>query len=745
MSYSWRNFKIHRFYGLDLKTNTIDTKDGYSLDLSNVFQDTTGVISKRRGNEVMFSSDETSTTEIDEIGSAVLGGTKYYFKFSGGDFHHATTITGAITTISPTPAISTTNQIWWAVMDDKLFFVDGINILRFFDPAISTTTIIDSIVYDRPTAIPSASSGTGFDYIYTVEHGFSTTSTSAESTASPHQIGGSAVNITVPSAINSGDTIAVNDRIRIYSRSNTTIGTYKNVTPGTGSTSEGVYETDVNGSNYLRITSTAANYIISTNAINDNQPNLYTDLGVVGNKSLKDETLTDIPLTGLTVHYGRFIGWANDTVYNSKVTNPHVWPSDTANFEAFQYTVGEGDGENIQGCISYLESLYVFKKTQIFVFGGIGPDNTGNNAYSFRRLETNGIGLIAPKSLKVVGEERSNILLWLSDQGFYGSDGTSPVRVGEKIETDIFTFSQSNLESAVAIHHKRDGAYLCFLGPSSNRIGYFLDTRKDQGDVTGWFKFRNIPIKNIYWDSDRYIFGTYNGFCGSERIDNLSTDFSDIRINYLSFSDVDTSADTLTFSAAHGMSTGDAVVIRTNGTIPAGLTANTTYYVIRDSNAVIRLAASSADATAGNEIDITSQGSGTHSIVGSKAINSYYTTNWINFKSTSSVKKLAKTQLSFDATAVSISLDVSYAYDWVNSFQDSQTITIASSHSWGSGTWGSFVWGSGANAVPKSVATARRKVRAIRYKFENNTINQDFNLQALEVPFDLIRNRNNFA
>ena len=124
MAFKWKRFTLPRFYGLDKKTNVIDVKDGYSLDLDNVFQDSIGVISKRRGNSTMFSNEiGDGTNPIKEIGSAILSGTKYWFFFQDGDLHYSTSINGAITTISPTPAIDTANDVWWSVIDDKVFLL----------------------------------------------------------------------------------------------------------------------------------------------------------------------------------------------------------------------------------------------------------------------------------------------------------------------------------------------------------------------------------------------------------------------------------------------------------------------------------------------------------------------------------------------------------------------------------------------------------------------------------------------
>jgi len=59
---------------------------------------------------------------------------------------------------------------------------------------------------------------------------------------------------------------------------------------------------------------------------------------------------------------------------------------------------------------------------------------------------------------------------------------------------------------------------------------------------------------------------------------------------------------------------GDAVMVSTSGTLPSPLAASTVYYVIAVADLTMQLATSSANAAAGTEIDITTAGSGTHTI-----------------------------------------------------------------------------------------------------------------------------------
>lgn len=724
MGFNWKRFVLNRFYGLDKKTNVIDVVDGYSLDLDNVFQNSIGVISKRRGSSILFDNEDGDGGDsIKEIGTAYLSGNKYWFFFKDGNFFYTTTVNGALTALSPTPAIDTANEIWWAVLDNKVFFVDGTNDLRFFDG----TAIRESSIYDRPVTAPTVAGASTYTYGYTIDNGLGESPFVTNVTTSK-PIG---ANVTVP--INTGSvTLVAGDRIRVYVKADAVAGGYVNVT--NVAAIDGDYYYVVTGADVTATTATIGTVGL---ALLDQRPQLYSELGIALNKT------APTGLVGIDVHYGRLVGWKEDTVYNSKVTNPHSWPDEQAVREAFVYAVGIGDGQDITRCVSYRESLFVFKNNDGYVFAGIGPDDAGGGAYSYRRLETNGIGCVAGKSAVVVGDDKSTYLVYLSAQGFYATTGDRPMRIGEKIENEIIAQSISNLRSAVAFHHKREGQYVCFIGGPSNRSAYVLDTREDGGNLVGWFKWSGINASCARWDEDYYIFGTYDGYCARERNSITSLDFSDVRVEYLTTADVDDTTDEITI--AEDYETGDAVIMRTDDTMPGGLTDNTTYYVIALGGGVIQLALSLSDAQAGTEIDITTVGVGNFTLLKQIPINAYYTTNWFSYKAHNHVKKIGKTGLIFNASASQINVDISVAYNWVNVFEDPQTVTIQPNIAWGDLPWGLFTWGAGAVGSPKNIATARRKFRSHRYRFENNTIDEDIDLQGIEVSFDVMRNRGNFG
>lgn len=78
-------------------------------------------------------------------------------------------------------------------------------------------------------------------------------------------------------------------------------------------------------------------------------------------------------------------------------------------------------------------------------------------------------------------------------------------------------------------------------------------------------------------------------------------------------SDVDATEDTITITA-HGLTTGLKVQVSSATTLPAGLTGATDYFVIVVDADTFKLASSLANALAGTDVDITDQGTGTHTI-----------------------------------------------------------------------------------------------------------------------------------
>jgi len=78
-------------------------------------------------------------------------------------------------------------------------------------------------------------------------------------------------------------------------------------------------------------------------------------------------------------------------------------------------------------------------------------------------------------------------------------------------------------------------------------------------------------------------------------------------------SDVDTATDNITINN-HGLETGDLVQLTTTGTLPAPLASLTDYYVINIDANTIQLATSAVNAGTGTQINLTTVGTGEHTI-----------------------------------------------------------------------------------------------------------------------------------
>ncbi len=119
-----------------------------------------------------------------------------------------------------------------------------------------------------------------------------------------------------------------------------------------------------------------------------------------------------------------------------------------------------------------------------------------------------------------------------------------------------------------------------------------------------------------------YLINTiYGRGIASSAIDDTSiaaaANACDVRITAPSFSDiftVSTTTEALTFSQPIPIDTGDGVKVSSTATVPSPLVAGTTYYAIKATDTSYQLATTLANAYAGVAIDLTSAGSGQHTL-----------------------------------------------------------------------------------------------------------------------------------
>ncbi len=105
-----------------------------------------------------------------------------------------------------------------------------------------------------------------------------------------------------------------------------------------------------------------------------------------------------------------------------------------------------------------------------------------------------------------------------------------------------------------------------------------------------------------------------------------ASDWSDVSIiGSSTFATTDVNTGTEEITVGRDIATGTPIQFTTTTGLPSPLAAGTIYYAIRISATVIKVATSVANATAGTAIDLTTQGTGTHTIIVSLTPATYHT------------------------------------------------------------------------------------------------------------------------
>lgn len=157
--------------------------------------------------------------------------------------------------------------------------------------------------------------------------------------------------------------------------------------------------------------------------------------------------------------------------------------------------------------------------------------------------------------------------------------------------TDVITFTadQSQINTGDAVKYVTTGTDA--TGITSGSLYYFIKTDTDEGKLA---TTRANALAEIAID----LTGAGTGTQTLERMPVVTAD---------------PDTDELTFEYVDNrLQLGDGVQVETDDTLPAGISAATTYYLIQTSNGKVQLATTYANALAGTAIDITDSGTGVH-------------------------------------------------------------------------------------------------------------------------------------
>ena len=136
----------------------------------------------------------------------------------------------------------------------------------------------------------------------------------------------------------------------------------------------------------------------------------------------------------------------------------------------------------------------------------------------------------------------------------------------------------------------------------------------------GFLKGQEI-IKSYTWQSDGTTNTDSTGTIEAISIPAKSiirSVYADVQTALTSYAakaivSINTTSNVITITA-HGFKTGVAIQATTTTTLPGGISALTDYYVINLTDNTIALATSKALALAGSKLDITTSGTGTHTL-----------------------------------------------------------------------------------------------------------------------------------
>jgi hypothetical protein len=213
------------------------------------------------------------------------------------------------------------------------------------------------------------------------------------------------------------------------------------------------------------------------------------------------------------------------------------------------------------------------------------------------------------------------------------------IRLADPVDISANTFkrilpSLANSTSGLYNTTLVGGSYMDPYGNYTNKISV---VEVPSGDVNSDFEkfdigqivtipYRDLIFRDGYGDARYYGgYGPYSNItfevtsaatAGSQEIVGkiTSSATSPMNMNMEIVSGKVNVADNNFVLANHPYHTSDMVRITSTGTIPAGLTAGTDYYIIKNDYWSFRLATSLENAENGIAIDITSQGTGTHTI-----------------------------------------------------------------------------------------------------------------------------------
>ena len=154
-----------------------------------------------------------------------------------------------------------------------------------------------------------------------------------------------------------------------------------------------------------------------------------------------------------------------------------VWFSDAGlpeTWTASNYVdLTPGDGEGIQGMVTWREMVFVFKKTKFFVFYGNSTSATGTAVFNYRSVDT-GVGLSATRALCAAPD---GVYFFMDGRGIFRTTGGPPELISQPVNP-IFRGGASSLWQGGTAAVPNTGAAMAWW----NERLYFAYSRSSGND-----------------------------------------------------------------------------------------------------------------------------------------------------------------------------------------------------------------------------------------------------------------------
>ncbi|MEK6650397.1 MAG: hypothetical protein AABY75_05435 [Bacteroidota bacterium] len=177
--------------------------------------------------------------------------------------------------------------------------------------------------------------------------------------------------------------------------------------------------------------------------------------------------------------------------------------------------IGSGDGDTIVGLAVLFNRIIVFKQNSVYVV-----DGNDYSSFTAQRVVADS-GASSPRSILSI----ENQVYYLSDKGWYVTDGSTTRGVSELIRPTRLALNRAKDTMSFALHHRRRSQYLCTCSDTTSTTNnvalvYKYPSTVESSQVGGessWSKFVAWPFhagcvaKTSGGDEDLYFLHVSNG------------------------------------------------------------------------------------------------------------------------------------------------------------------------------------------------------------------------------------------